>query len=612
MKEYKAVSPLDTISKIKEILSNIGILSKEEYIDNENFYSCRVNIGNSRISPLKIGTNGKGASFEYSLASGYAEFMERLQNNMLLFAKRFATKDFISSEELPQKYINRLKEESLLFDYLYDREERLMSIEEVVNKYGESIRLLFNFDTLQELSIYLHKRFDQNKCICVPFYSVLEDIVIYAPIGLFLTTTGSNGMASGNTAIEAILQGLCEIFERYAISSIHNESLTPPTIPFDFFKGRPVYDKLKYLEEKFNYKLIIKDCSLNKGLPVIGVIIIDTNKQRYNFKLASDFVPEFALERCLNELYQGVRYFKSVPFKLYTLTEISELNGNNSLHINLERIFVNGSGYWPMSIFSNDFSYDFFPYEITLGKSNEIDLKYSIDLIRELDFNIYIRDNSFFGFPTYYIVIPGMSQIISDRKADSESSFYDKIQKIRYLGNINEHIAKELSQFIHDNYHLINLRDKNYSKHYIYTTDPDLLDLELELLMFMLCFYVNNYTQALLYLSLFLKDKDTYVFQYYYAVYDFVDMYFVKQSDTILIREILDKKYNVELCAELFSDFSNPKMVFQYYDFPDGLDLSFKEYSETCALFPILRIEKAIEKYSQSINQENLRGVFNP
>lgn len=57
---------------------------------------------------------------------------------------------------------------------------------------------------------------------------------IEIPIEFSLLLTGSNGMASGNTPKEAILQALCEIFERYAISEIYWNEYTPPTIPFSF------------------------------------------------------------------------------------------------------------------------------------------------------------------------------------------------------------------------------------------------------------------------------------------------------------------------------------------------------------------------------------------
>lgn len=35
------------------------------------------------MSVFNIGTNGKGRSYDFSLASGYAEFMERFQNRLV-------------------------------------------------------------------------------------------------------------------------------------------------------------------------------------------------------------------------------------------------------------------------------------------------------------------------------------------------------------------------------------------------------------------------------------------------------------------------------------------------------------------------------------------------
>ncbi|SCQ20547.1 hypothetical protein TFUB20_01075 [Tannerella forsythia] len=66
MKKYKAVSPYKTVGSIKSILNDIGILTREEYFGNNQFHSCRISIGNSDISSLNIGSNGKGRSFEYT------------------------------------------------------------------------------------------------------------------------------------------------------------------------------------------------------------------------------------------------------------------------------------------------------------------------------------------------------------------------------------------------------------------------------------------------------------------------------------------------------------------------------------------------------------------
>ena len=91
MKQYKHNTPEETVNKIRGILSGIDILLLEKHFINSNRYSCRVSIGNNGLADLNIGTNGKGRSFEYSLASGYAEFAERLQNRILLDAHRMVS-----------------------------------------------------------------------------------------------------------------------------------------------------------------------------------------------------------------------------------------------------------------------------------------------------------------------------------------------------------------------------------------------------------------------------------------------------------------------------------------------------------------------------------------
>jgi len=44
-------------------------------------------------------------------------------------------------------------------------------------------------------------------------------------------------MSAGNSSKEAVLQGVCEIFERYAASQIYCNQQAPPTIPHEEFKG---------------------------------------------------------------------------------------------------------------------------------------------------------------------------------------------------------------------------------------------------------------------------------------------------------------------------------------------------------------------------------------
>lgn len=608
MKRYKDCEPEITVGVIKKVLADIGIITKEKYVDNNKFQSCRIEVGNSDLSPLHIGTNGKGRTFEYSLASGYAEFLERTQNNLILFYRRFATKDFL--KDINQSYINKLNAEGLIFDYYYDENEKYETLDYVIKNCGEALMRLTSSETLDDLRSHLENNFG-NRFLMIPFYSVYEKREIRLPIDVVLSATGSNGMAAGNTNKEAILQSLCEIFERYTMSRIYYKELTPPTIPHDFFVGKPVYDKLKFIEAKTNYKVIIKDCSLGEGFPVIGILIIDTEKQRYNFSIASDFNPEIALERTITEIYQGVRYFKSVPFELLTLDEISKRRSDNSVQLNLERIFVNGSGYWPVSIFGDNDSYTFEGFNPNFGNSNEEDLKYCLELIKKYNTNIYIRNNSRLGFPTFYIIVPGLSQIVEHEVCGAYHNSFAQIRLIREIGGIDKEKAKTISSIIDENYDLMKYRNVNYTRFYIPNINTDLLDLDIELLEFMLLYYIEKFELALKYLRLFLEDKNTDEYLYYYSICDFIDLRWIKKMSPGEVKSILDKKYSEKLTREIFEDFNNPKIIFQYHKFPNCFNCDECQVLNDCSLFSALKIEKNMEKFCiNKINQIDLIDEF--
>ena len=85
-KAYKAREPEGTIDLFRRILKEkLNIVFKEEFfVGDGEFYSCRISITNNDLEGLNIGTNGKGMTREYALASAYGEFMERIQNLILI------------------------------------------------------------------------------------------------------------------------------------------------------------------------------------------------------------------------------------------------------------------------------------------------------------------------------------------------------------------------------------------------------------------------------------------------------------------------------------------------------------------------------------------------
>lgn len=78
-------------------------------------------------------------------------------------------------------------------------------------------------------------------------------------------------------------------------------------------------------------------------------------------------------------------------------------------------------------------------------------LKYLIELLADNQRQVFIRDVSFLGFPSFHIIVPGMSEIeeINDIKAITDYAQYNKIRKyIRNLEQTDKQEATEINDFI--------------------------------------------------------------------------------------------------------------------------------------------------------------------
>ena len=150
---------------------------------------------------------------------------------------------------------------------------------------------------------------------------------------------------------------------------IYWNEYTPPTIPFSFFSETEIGKTLSLYQKETGNKVIIKDCSLGKGIPAIGLIIINEAEQLYNFKLGVDFIPTVALERCFTEIHQGRNSFEGLPFK-FIKTKCIDVVEKKLAERNLMKIFINGTGFWPMSVLQGEESYMFKGFNHLLGESN--------------------------------------------------------------------------------------------------------------------------------------------------------------------------------------------------------------------------------------------------
>ena len=380
---------METVQWIRGILQDLGVTPVEHWIDSgvSGCYSLRV-----ELAPLGIGQNGKGATAAYALASAYAELMERMQND-LLYTGQF-------DEETWQ-------EEGFFF---------------APDELGAG---------------------DQPEGISVPFFRLKEGDLVPFSVSELRSIYYTNGTCAGNTKEEALVQGLSELFERYANLTIVRERRTLPTISREYLQRYPdLMETILSIEQEGSFQVVVKDASLGMGFPVVSVLLIDHKKQSYLVRFGAHPIFEIALERTLTELLQG-----------WNLKESDRMNrivwgfDRTDSPVNLHNILKNGSGRFPASYFLADSSAKEPEFPDLRGKTNKELFRWATEKIWALGLDLFIRDVSFLGFPTYQIVVPGFSEIYgpNDLRLREKGSL-EKVRNI--LRKLPEATEKEWEQVI--------------------------------------------------------------------------------------------------------------------------------------------------------------------
>ena len=239
----------------------------------------------------------------------------------------------------------------------------------------------------------------------LPFFNVVTDEEEYLPFEIVRRLCRSNGLASGNTIEEAICQGISEVLERYSQKYISVNQLTPPPIPIEYIKetSLEIYDTICEIENK-GFSILILDASLGKGLPVVCTILIDQKNQRYKAKFGSHPVFRIALERCFTEMAQGYDFSQEQSAKQMIKFDMEE-HKNWDTFYNWSANFRSNSGAIPLSFFYDKPSWIFQKWNMP-NYTNEKGCHYLLDICLSLSPNVYIRNNSFLGFPAVRIYVP--------------------------------------------------------------------------------------------------------------------------------------------------------------------------------------------------------------
>ncbi|MEW6327769.1 MAG: YcaO-like family protein [Thermodesulfobacteriota bacterium] len=246
--QHKAISPEETVQRALSSLASTGRpvfegVSQLDHLDRIGIpaYVCKVNPA-IRQSMGLTDTLGKGITVAQAQASALMELVER-----------YSAVSFLENDNASH-FITR-----------YDD----------IRRYAPSPGIF-----LEPFERYRHNRQTilTDLCTC-PLawtwsYSLTQGKSFLFPLKWFTFVYGTTGFAAGNTLEEAILQAICEVVERHAISTVVMKKLSTPGIDPGSI-GQPVIRDLISKFHQAGISVYIKDFSLDLGIPTVEVLAFD-------------------------------------------------------------------------------------------------------------------------------------------------------------------------------------------------------------------------------------------------------------------------------------------------------------------------------------------------
>lgn len=503
----KEITPEETIKNIKDILNKVSIDVEEDYLikreEECNVTSVRIQVKNSTI-----GTNGKGICYTNALASGYAEFMERLQTGFLV---DYSSSNFVIAPDEVKSNINSIKK-NLFYSEIKDKK----LLQKILKMHRD-----------------IHFKSPKN-IVYVPYVSVKNKIIEQIPVIELFFLQASNGLAAGNTIHEALVQGLSEICERYVVQKVLNEELKLPIIEENNYnKYEKIISTINHIE-KFGYKITVRDASIEKELPVIAVEIEDRNK---NVELSFGSHPLFpiALERCLTEFLQGFEIEK-VQKRMEREDFCKKRIKYNNTALKTTRIYIDSNSLKYKKILTNHKNFDKKVF-LTEEMSN-IQLYGALKNKLLKDFHdIYVRDFSFLGFPTISIYIPNMSlmNIGMDKKSLKMLESLFEIEKAITNKNLDKISLTKILKMC--DYYIDNKNDRFITKTISY--------IPLEIIALFCAVALGKENKINLYLNKIMKLSSNYTkqqqFLYPFKFFELLEKYYKLHKCKLTKDEYIEK-----------------------------------------------------------------------
>ncbi len=241
--------------------------------------------------------------------------------------------------------------------------------------------------------------------ICALPYTRLSDgAQTWIPVNIIGNLYVSNGMAAGNTLMEARSQALSEIFERNIKNRIIAGGLCLPEVPEAVIARYPgIAAGIKGLREA-GFGILVRDASLGGRYPVMNVTLLHPKDQGVFASFGAHPRFEVALERALTELLQGraLESLENFPEPGFDMDEITMAS-------NLEIHFVDSSGVISWNFLGDTPDHPFADWNFSTTTAE--DYAWLCNCIKAEGHDIYVADFTEQGAYSCRILVPGMSEI---------------------------------------------------------------------------------------------------------------------------------------------------------------------------------------------------------
>ena len=336
-------------------------------------------------------SNGKGATELAARASAYGEFFERL-----------GTHYFWTHFHLGETRANR--------PFVHYPQERWFAPTEdgkwPAELLNPELHAFYNPDGEidGEVLVDLNSGNVERGICALPYTRLRDAAQTYIPVNIIGNLYVSNGMAAGNTMMEARSQALSEIFERAIKYRIISEGLCLPEVPDEVIARFPNIQAGIAGLRAAGFGILVKDASLGGKYPVMNVTLVHPKDQGVFSSYGAHPRFEIALERAMTELLQGraLDSLEGFPEPGFDMNEINAV-------ANLEIHFVDSSGVISWNFMGDTPDFPFADWNFS--NTTEEDYNWLVDCIHGEGKDIYVADFSEQGAYSCRILVPGLSEI---------------------------------------------------------------------------------------------------------------------------------------------------------------------------------------------------------